>query len=158
MDKIGTCLWFDDQAEQAVNLYSSLFKSAKVGEIARYPKDSMGTEGKVMTIAFELEGRSFLALNGGPHFKFNEAVSLIVYCDDQEEVDHYWNGLTANGGEESQCGWLKDPFGLSWQVTPRALLRLNTDSDPQRAYRAHQAMLKMKKIIIADLEKAAVGA
>jgi predicted 3-demethylubiquinone-9 3-methyltransferase (glyoxalase superfamily) len=157
MEKIGTCLWFDDNAEEAVKLYTSVFSNSRIGETARYPKDSMSAEGKVMTIAFELEGRSFLALNGGPHFKFNEAISLMVDCADQAEVDYYWESLTANGGAESQCGWLRDRFGLSWQIVPRMLIALNTDPDPKKAYRAHQAMLKMKKIVIADIEAAVRG-
>jgi len=157
MDKIGTCLWFDGEAEAAARLYTGIFKNAKLGRIARYPKDSMGTEGKVMTVEFELEGRPFMALNGGPYFKFSEAISLTVSCADQAEVDYYWDALTADGGAESQCGWLKDRFGLSWQITPKQLIDLNSDPDPQRAYRAHQAMLKMKKIIIADIEAAARG-
>lgn len=149
MSKITPFLWFDNNAEEALNLYTSIFKNAKVHSVNR-----MGPDGPVMTASFELEGQEFIALNGGPHFKFNEAVSFVVNCEGQEEVDYYWNKLT-EGGTESQCGWLKDKFGLSWQIVPTALPRLLGHKDGAKAQRAMQAMMKMKKIIIADLEAAA---
>jgi len=154
--KINPFLWFDTQAEDAVNLYTSIFKNSKIGSIARYGKAGPGPEGSVMTAVFELEGIQFIALNAGPLFKFTEAISFVVNCADQEEVDYYWEKLSA-GGEESMCGWLKDKFGLSWQVVPVRLSELMTDKDPARAGRAMQAMLKMRKIDIDALEKAAEG-
>ncbi len=154
--KINPFLWFDNQAEDAVNLYTSIFKNSKIGSIARYGKAGPGPEGSVMTAVFELEGIQFIALNAGPIFKFTEAISFVVNCVDQEEVDYYWEKLSA-GGEESMCGWLKDKFGLSWQVVPVRLSELLTDKDPARAGRAMQAMLKMRKIDIAALENAAAG-
>lgn len=161
MQKITPNLWFDRQAEEAANFYVSVFKNSKIGKVSRYPKEGQEVhgmpEGTAMMVEFELDGQQFLGLNGGPHFKFNEAVSFIIDCEGQEEVDYYWNALTANGGEESQCGWLKDKFGLSWQVTPRELTRLISDPDKAKAGRVMNAMLKMKKIIIADLEAAANG-
>ena len=161
MDKISTCLWFDDQAEEAVKLYTSVFKNSKTGSILRYDEASAKASGRqagsVLTITFELEGRPFMALNGGPMFKFTEAISLIVNCDDQGEVDYYWEKLTANGGQESMCGWLKDKFGLSWQITPKIMEKMLTDKDPAKAKRAMEAMLQMKKLDIATLEKAFEG-
>jgi predicted 3-demethylubiquinone-9 3-methyltransferase (glyoxalase superfamily) len=158
MQKITPFLWFDTQAEEAVKLYTSLFPNSKIGKISHY--EEAGAEvsgqkaGSVMTVSFTLNGQEFVAMNGGPAFKFTEAISLSIDCKDQAEVDHYWNGLTANGGEESVCGWLKDKFGLSWQVTPTRLTELTSDPDPAKAGKAMKAMLGMKKIIIADLEKA----
>ena len=154
--KIHPFLWFDTEAEEAMNLYCSIFANAKKGAVSRYPEATPGgLGGKVMTAEFELEGLHVTALNAGPRFKFNEAISLYVDCEDQAEVDHYWNALTADGGEESMCGWLKDRFGLSWQIVPRRLTELMSDPDRDRANRAVQAMLQMKKIIVADLEAAA---
>src|SRR5665213_1648941 len=124
MPKISPFLWFGDQAEEAANLYVSLFKNSKILSASRYPAGGLGEVGKVMTIAFELDGQHVTALNGGPVFKFTEAVSFSVSCEDQPEVNHFWNGLLANGGQESQCGWLKDRFGFSWQIVPTALPRL----------------------------------
>ena len=155
MQKITTCLWFDDQAEAAMNHYTSIFPNAKRGQITRYGKGGPGPEGSVLTCSFELEGREFTALNGGPAFQFTEAISLSVAGADQAEVDYYWEKLTADGGSESQCGWLKDRFGLSWQIVPRRLVELLADPDPGRAQRATAAMLKMRKIDIAELERAA---
>ena len=156
--KIVPFLWFDGDAEEAVNLYTSLFpKSRKINE-SRYPEGSAGTPGSVMTITFELFGQEFVALNGGPEFKPNEAMSLMVRCDSQEEVDKYWNALTANGGEESMCGWLKDKFGFSWQITPNRLMELIEDPDKEKADRAFKAMLEMRKIDIAKIEEAANAA
>ncbi len=161
MQKIITCLWFDNQAEEAVKFYASIFKNSKIGKTARYDKASSEAsgrpEGSVLTITFELEGREFLALNGGPHFKFTEAISLVVNCDDQSEIDEYWNKLTADGGEESMCGWLKDKFGLSWQIVPAILGELITDKDAARSQRVMEALLKMKKLDIHELKKAYDG-
>lgn len=158
MQKITTCLWFDKQAEEAVKFYTSVFKNSKTGNILRYDdasaKASGMPEGTVLVIDFELEGREFIALNGGPIFKFNESVSLVINCKDQEEVDYYWNKLSGNGGEESMCGWLKDKYGLSWQVTPAILPEMLRDKDPKKAQAAMKAMLEMKKIDIAALKKA----
>lgn len=155
MHKITPFLWFDKEAEEAANFYVSIFKNSKVVEVARYPEGSPAPAGSVMTVNFQLDGQDFVALNAGPHFKFTEAISFVVDCEDQEEVDHFWNKLTANGGQESQCGWLKDKFGLSWQITPRILIELMKDTDPERAKRVMQAMLQMKKIDIARLKEAA---
>jgi predicted 3-demethylubiquinone-9 3-methyltransferase (glyoxalase superfamily) len=153
--KITPMLWFNDNAEQAVNFYTSLFPNSKILSIERYGEAGPGPEGSVMTASFQIAGQQFVALNGGPHFKFTEAISWVIYCDSQEEVDHYWETLTANGGEESQCGWLKDKYGLSWQVTPRLLIQLIQDPDKQKANRVFQAMLTMKKIEIPKLIEAA---
>jgi predicted 3-demethylubiquinone-9 3-methyltransferase (glyoxalase superfamily) len=157
MQKITTYLWFDDNAEEAMKFYVSIFKNSKILNITRYPDAGPGTPGKVMTGTFQLEGQQFHALNGGPQFKFTEAVSLLVDCESQQEVDDLWAKLTASGGEESQCGWLKDKFGLSWQIIPRALFEMIGDKDPKKADRAMQAMLQMKKIDIKALERARDG-
>ncbi len=151
MKKVTPFLWFDTQAENAMNFYVSLFKNAKVNNISR------GPDGKVFSVAFELDGQEFLGLNAGPQFKFNEAVSMFVNCEDQAEVDHFWNALIADGGEESMCGWCKDKFGLWWQIVPKQLGELMGDPDPEKSGRVMQAMLKMKKIIVADLQKAHEG-
>ncbi|MEO6453201.1 MAG: VOC family protein [Ginsengibacter sp.] len=155
--KITPFLWFDDKAEEAVNFYTSVFKNSKVNKMTRYTgegaKAAGRPEGSVMTAAFTLDGQDFVALNGGPMFKFTEAISFVVNCDTQEEVDDFWDKLS-EGGQESQCGWLKDKFGLSWQIVPVILMKLLSDTDGGKAKRAMQAMLKMKKIIIADLENA----
>ena len=158
MPKIRPCLWFDDRIEEAVNLYVKVFPSAKILDVSRYGEAGPLEPGKVLTMIFELEGQEFMALNGGPQFHFTEAVSFLVNCESQEEVDHYWNALTADGGEESMCGWLKDKFGLSWQIIPSALMTYLGDPDPGRSQRAMQAMLQMHKIVIADLETAAAAA
>ena len=157
MQKITTFLWFNDDAEEAMNLYVSIFKNSKIGRVSRYPAGAPGEQGKVMTANFTLEGQEFMALNGGPQFPFTEAISLFVSCENQAEVDDLWAKLTANGGAESQCGWLQDRFGLSWQIIPTALMRLVGDPDPARSQRAMQAMLQMKKIDVAGLEAAADG-
>jgi predicted 3-demethylubiquinone-9 3-methyltransferase (glyoxalase superfamily) len=158
--RIGVCLWFDDDAEEAVKFYTSIFKNARTGDVLRYDEESAKASGRpvgsVLTVEFELDGQQFLALNGGPEFKFTEAMSLIVNCDTQEEVDHYWSRLSA-GGEEVQCGWLKDRFGVAWQITPVVLTEMLKDKDPARAKRVMAAMLKMKKIDIAGLKKAYAG-
>jgi predicted 3-demethylubiquinone-9 3-methyltransferase (glyoxalase superfamily) len=158
MQKITPCFWFDNQAEEAANLYTSLFKNSKIGKATRYDKASAEVsgqpEGSVLTIEFTLNGQDFLALNGGPLFKFNESVSFVIDCENQEEVDHFWNGLLAGGGQESQCGWLKDKFGVSWQVTPRILSKLLSDPNPKKAQAAMKAMLQMKKLDTAKLQEA----
>lgn len=157
MQKITPCLWFNNQAEEAVAFYTSIFKNSSIGTISHY--DEAGAEvsgmpkGSVMTIEFTLDGQTFTALNGGPAFTFSEAISFIVNCDTQEEVDHFWEKLTA-GGQEVQCGWLKDKHGLSWQIVPHVLNELLQDPDPQKAGRAMKAMLQMKKIDIAKLKQA----
>lgn len=152
MQKIMTCLWFDGNAEDAVKLYKTIFKEVKVEQEQRWGKNQPGPEGQVLTMQFTLFGQPFLALNGGPHFKFNEAHSIIVNCENQAEVDKYWNALIADGGEESMCGWCKDKFGLSWQIIPKQLTSLISKSD-----RAMQAMLKMRKIDLQKLQDAADG-
>ena len=156
MQKITPFLWFDTQAEEAARFYASIFPNSKVGDISRYPEGMPGQAGSVMTVAFELDGQQFTALNGGPNFKFTEAVSFVVDCRDQAEVDHYWDKLTA-GGQEVQCGWLKDRYGLSWQIVPARLMELASDPDTAKAGRVMQAMMKMVKIDIAKLEEAAAG-
>ena len=157
MQKIVTYLWFDDNAEEAMKFYVSVFKNSKILDTSRYPDSGPGQPGKLMTGTFQLEGQQFHALNGGPQFRFTEAISLLVNCQTQEEVDDLWEKLTAGGGEESQCGWLKDKFGLSWQVIPTALGECLTDKDPVKAKRAMEAMLKMKKIDIKALTDARDG-
>jgi predicted 3-demethylubiquinone-9 3-methyltransferase (glyoxalase superfamily) len=152
MKKITPFLWFDTQAEEAMNFYVSVFKNSKVGSVQR-----AGPDGPVFTVTFELEGQEFMALNAGPHHKFNEAISFFVDCKDQAEVDELWNKLTADGGEESMCGWLKDKYGLSWQIIPKQLGEWMGDPDPEKSQRVMQAMLKMQKIIVADLKKAYDG-
>jgi predicted 3-demethylubiquinone-9 3-methyltransferase (glyoxalase superfamily) len=158
MQKIQPFLWFDTQAEEAANFYVSVFgQGSKIGKIARYGDTGPGPAGSVMTVEFELRGQSFVALNAGPHFKFNEAISFLIHCESQAEVDHFWQALTADGGQESQCGWLKDRFGLSWQVVPTRALELWTDADPARKERAFKAMMTMKKLDLAALVRAADG-
>ena len=147
--KITTCLWFDNQAEQAAEFYCSVFKNSSVGKIARYGDAGPGPKGNAMVVTFNLDGREFIGLNGGPVFKFNEAISLVVHCEDQPEIDYYWEKLTADGGQESQCGWLKDKFGLSWQIVPSIIGELMT-GDPERANRVMMAVMPMKKL---DLQK-----
>lgn len=157
MSKITPFLWFDNQAEEAMNFYTSIFKNSKVGKVARYGDAGPGPKGSVMTASFQLEGQEFIALNGGPHFKFTEAVSFVVNCDTQEEIDYYWKKLTADGGQESQCGWLKDKFGLSWQIVPAVLSKLLSDTDAKRSQRVMQALMPMKKLVIEDLQNAYDG-
>lgn len=159
MPKITPFLWFDKEAEQAANLYVSIFPNSKVTSVNRYPTDGPGgaKAGDVMTVAFELDGQQFTGINGGDYFTLSEAVSFVIDCKDQAEVDHYWEKLTADGGKESQCGWLKDRFGLSWQVTPRRLIELTTGPDKAENQRVFAAMMQMSKIDIAKLEAAAAG-
>lgn len=153
MQKIITYLWFNDNAEEAVNFYISIFKHSKIIHTSRYPEGIPGMAGKLMVANFQLEGQEFIALNGGPQFKFTEAISLLVNCETQQEVDTLWNKLSA-GGEEQQCGWLKDKYGLSWQIIPTALGQLLGDPNPRKSQSVMQAMLKMKKIDIAELKRA----
>jgi len=153
MQKITPCLWFDDQAEEAARFYVSVFKNSKVGEISRYGEGAPKPKGSVLTVRFQLDGQDFLALNGGPVFKFTEAISLTVNCETQEEVDRMWEALSA-GGQQVQCGWLKDKYGLSWQVVPTVLGKMITDPDPARSNRVMQALMQMKKLDIKKLEEA----
>jgi len=158
MQKITPFLWFDDQAEEAVKFYTSVFENSKVGRILRYGEEAAKASGRptgsVLTIEFEIEGQKFVALNGGPQFKFSESVSFVVNCDTQKEVDYYWGKLTADGGQESACGWLKDKFGLSWQVTPTVLIDMLHGTDSAKAERVMKAMLQMQKIDIEKLKEA----
>jgi predicted 3-demethylubiquinone-9 3-methyltransferase (glyoxalase superfamily) len=155
MQKIVPCLWFDDQAEEAARFYTSIFRNSRVGKIARYGEGGPRPKGTVLTVKFRLDGQEFLALNGGPQFKFTEAVSFIVNCETQKEVDRLWETLS-EGGEKVQCGWLKDKYGLSWQIVPTILARMMSDPDPRRADRVLQAVMGMKKLDIKEL-KAAYG-
>jgi predicted 3-demethylubiquinone-9 3-methyltransferase (glyoxalase superfamily) len=157
MQRLTPCLWFDTEGEEAANFYTSVFPNSKIVDIARYGSAGPRPEGTVMTVAFELDGQPFLALNGGPEFTFNEAISFQVSCETQEEVDAYWSRLS-EGGEEGPCGWLKDRYGLSWQIVPNALPRLLGDPDPETSQRVMAAMLKMKKIDVGELERAAAQA
>lgn len=149
--KISPCLWFDENAEQAVEFYVSIFEDARKGKVARYTKDGPMPEGTVLTVQFQLEGQDFLALNGGPEFKFNESVSFMINCDTQEEIDYYWEELT-RGGEESMCGWLKDKFGLSWQVIPSRLNEMLTSGDAERSSNVMKVLMTMKKFDLKKLE------
>jgi predicted 3-demethylubiquinone-9 3-methyltransferase (glyoxalase superfamily) len=159
MPKISPFLWFDTQAEDAAELYTRVFPNSKITNVKRYGPAGPGPEGTAMTVQFQLDGQEFTALNGGPeHFTFNESVSFVVGCKDQADVDHYWEALTSDGGEPGPCGWLKDKYGLSWQIVPAALNELLSDPDPGRSGRAMEAMLKMTKIDIAELRAAADNA
>ena len=151
MPKIQPFLWFDTQAEEAATLYVSIFKNSRIGKTTRYGAGGAGPAGQVMTVEFEIDGQPVTALNGGTYFKLTEAFSFAVSCDDQAEVDRYWAALTANGGEESRCGWLKDRFGVSWQIEPTMLSEVLGDPDPARAGAAQAAMMQMSKLVIADL-------
>lgn len=155
MQKIVTFLWFDNQAEEAMNHYTSIFNNSRVLNVARYGDAGPGPKGSVMTCSFELEGQTFMALNGGPLFKFTEAISLFVNCESQEEVDRLWEKLSADG--KGRCGWTKDKFGVSWQIIPTALMKLIGNPDPAKSKRAMEAMLKMEKIDINKLQQAAEG-
>ena len=161
MQKITPFLWFDHQAEEAAKFYTSVFKNSKVGKILRYDEAAAKASGRpvgsVLTIEFEIEGQQFTALNGGPQFKFNESVSFVVYCQTQDEVDYFWQKLTADGGQESECGWLRDKFGLSWQVTPTVLIEMLHDKDPKKSGRVMNAMMQMQKIDISKLKAAYAG-
>ena len=155
--KITPNLWFDTEAEEAAEFYTSVFEDSRIVNVTRYTEAGPREAGMVMTVEFELNGQRFTGINGGPDFKFDEAVSLLINCEDQKEVDYYWEKLT-EGGEESQCGWLKDRYGLSWQVVPTGMEELFANSDPQRAERAMKAMLGMRKLDIEELRRAAEGA
>jgi predicted 3-demethylubiquinone-9 3-methyltransferase (glyoxalase superfamily) len=155
--KITPCLWFDDNAEEAVDFYLSVFKNGRINDVAHYGEVGPGKSGSVMVMDFEIAGHQLRALNGGPHFKFNEAISLSVDCKTQAEVDELWSKLTADGGSESQCGWLKDKFGLSWQIVPSAAVSLFQGPDRAASKRAMEAMFKMKKLDIAALQRAYDG-
>ena len=153
MQKITPFLWFDDKAEEAANFYVSIFKNSKVGSVTRYGEAGPGPKGTVMIATFQLDGQEFIALNGGPHFKFTEAISFVVNCETQEEVDEFWEKLS-EGGEKSRCGWLKDKYGLSWQIVPTVLGELMQDKDPEKSKRVMKAMLQMDKIDIKTLKQA----
>ena len=161
MQKITPFLWFDNQAEEAAKFYTSVFENSKVGKILRYDKAAAKAAGQpagsVLTIEFEIEGQKFTALNGGPAFKFNESISFVVNCDTQKEVDYFWEKLTADGGQESQCSWLKDKFGVSWQVVPTVLIEMLHDKDSGKSERVMKAMLQMQKIDIETLKAAYAG-
>jgi predicted 3-demethylubiquinone-9 3-methyltransferase (glyoxalase superfamily) len=157
MQKITPFLWFDSQAEEAVAFYLSVFKDGKIHTTTRYPEDGPGSPGSVMTIAFELQGEQFVALNGGPGFPFTNAVSLVVNCESQAEIDHYWEKLAADGGEHLECGWLKDKFGFPWQIVPGRLWDWLRGEDPARVKRVTAAVWQMKKLDLATLERAAAG-
>ncbi len=157
MPTITPWLWFDTEGEEAAQFYTSVFPNSKIVEVTHYGSAGPRPEGMVMTVSFELDGRRFVALNGGPEFSFNESISFFVDCKDQEEVDAYWSKLS-EGGQEGPCGWLKDRFGVSWQIIPTALGRLLSEPDPERAQRAMKAMLSMKKIEVEELERAAADA
>jgi predicted 3-demethylubiquinone-9 3-methyltransferase (glyoxalase superfamily) len=150
------CLWFDGRAEEAAEYYTSVFPGSKIGKIGRYTEAGPGEPGSVLAVEFTANGQKFVAINGGPQFTFDEAISFQIYCDGQDVVDHYWATLT-EGGEESVCGWLKDRFGLSWQVIPKGLIELIGDEDPEKAARATEAMLKMRKVDLAEIERAHAG-
>jgi predicted 3-demethylubiquinone-9 3-methyltransferase (glyoxalase superfamily) len=154
MDRISPFLWFDNQAEEAANFYVSVFKNSKIKQVTRYPEGTPGKVGTVMIVSFELDGHEYMALNGGPQFKFTEAISLVVHCDSQEEIDYYWGKLTA-GGQEVECGWLKDKYGLSWQIVPRNLDKLM--STPDKTKRVMAVVMKSVKLNMAEMEQAANG-
>jgi predicted 3-demethylubiquinone-9 3-methyltransferase (glyoxalase superfamily) len=159
MQKIVPCLWFDNKAEEAVNFYSSIFRNSKIGDVTRYGKEGYEIHrreaGTVMTIDFEIEGQKFVALNGGPIFKFNEAISFQVYCDTQEELDYYWENLSKGGDEQAQqCGWLKDKYGVSWQIVPTILGKILQDKDPRRSDKVMKSLLQMRKLDIKTLKQA----
>lgn len=153
MQKVKPCLWFNYNADEALDFYSKVFKNFEVTSRSKYGPNMPGPEGALLTAEFRIEDQELMALNAGPAFKFTEAVSIVMYCEDQAEVDHYWSKLT-DGGEESMCGWLKDKFGLSWQIVPRRLGELMSSKDPARSGKVMQALLKMKKLNIKDLEEA----
>ena len=154
--RITPFLWYDNQAEEAANFYCSIFKHSKIGKVSRYGEVGPGPKGQVMVITFELDGQNFIALNGGPKFTFTEAISLAVTCETQDEIDYFWDKLTADGGQESQCGWLKDKFGLSWQVVPDIIGELMT-GNPEKSNRVMQAVMQMKKLDIHKMKEAYEG-
>lgn len=155
MQKITPFLWFDNNAEEAVNFYTSIFRNSRIVNVSRYGEAGPGPKGSVMVMVFELAGERFIALNGGPHHRFTEAISFVVDCETQQEIDDYWEKLLADGGQPNRCGWLKDRYGLSWQIVPTVLGKLMSDPDPEKAKRVTQAMLQMVKLDIKSLEDAA---
>ncbi|MDQ6624226.1 MAG: VOC family protein [Verrucomicrobiota bacterium] len=157
MQRITPFLWFDTQAEEAARFYASIFKNSKIVGITHYGDDGPGPKGSVMTVAFELNGEKFVALNGGPHFKFTEAVSFVINCETQDEIDYFWEKLTADGGSEVQCGWLKDKFGLSWQVVPEVFWKWAEERDSAGFERAMHALMEMKKLDLPTLQRAYAG-
>jgi predicted 3-demethylubiquinone-9 3-methyltransferase (glyoxalase superfamily) len=157
MQKITPFLWFNDNAEEAMNYYVKVFKNSKIVNSSRYPEGGPGPAGKLMVATFEIEGQEFMVLNGGRHYKITPAVSFMVHCDTQEELDHYWNTLTSDGGQEVECGWLTDKFGVSWQIVPRALGKWMSDPDKTKTARVFEALMKMKKLSIPELQKAFEG-
>jgi len=154
MPAITPMLWFNNQAEEAAQFYTSVFKNSRIRTISRYSDAGPGPKGSAMVVDFELDGQRFTGLNGGPQFTFSEAVSFVIHCRSQEEVDEYWNKLTSGSGKESQCGWLKDKYGLSWQVVPDPVIKMLSDPDPQKSKRVMEAVFKMKKIDIATVQQA----
>jgi len=156
MQKISPFLWFDNEAEDAANYYVSVFKNSKIGTVSRYGEDAPGPAGQVMVVTFELEGQQFMALNGGPYYKISPGISFVVDCETQDEVDHFWEKLSA-GGEKLQCGWLTDKFGVTWQIVPSILGQLMGDPDPEKSGRVMAAMMKMIKLDIAGLKRAYEG-
>lgn len=154
LQQISPFLWFDHEAEEAARFYTSLFPNSRITYITHYGKEGPGPAGSAMTVAFELEGQKFTALNGGPYFKFTEAISFVVNCETQQEIDRYWDRLSADGGQIMQCGWVKDKFGVAWQIVPTAFIEMIKDHDAERKSRVMQAMMKMKKLEIAVLEEA----
>ena len=157
MQKISPCLWFDGNAEEAANFYTSIFEDAKILDVTHYGDAGPGEPGSVLTVTFTLQGQFFMALNGGPDFKFTEAVSLMVDCKDQQEIDYYWSKLLEGGGREQMCGWLKDKYGLSWQIVPSIINEMLTDPDPEKSNRVMQAVMQMVKLDIPTLQKAYEG-
>ena len=157
MQKITPFLWFNDNAEEAMNFYLSIFKDAKLLNASRYGEGGPGPAGKLMVATFSIEGQQFMVLNGGPHYKITPAVSFMLHCDTQEELDRYWNALTADGGQEVECGWLTDKFGVSWQIVPTALSKWMSDPDKEKTGRVFAALMKMKKLSIPELQKAFDG-
>ncbi|UUU36380.1 VOC family protein [Streptomyces sp. CA-210063] len=156
-DGFTTCLWFDGQAEEAAAYYVSIFKNSRIGRVTHYGEDMPQSAGSVLTVEFVANGHQFIALNGGPQFTFTEAISFQILCEDQDEIDYYWKSLTEGGGEPGSCGWLKDRFGVSWQVEPAALLDMVSDPDPQKSARVFAAMMPMGKLDLAELRKAYAG-
>lgn len=155
--RITPFLWFDNQAEEAAKLYCSIFKNSEMGQTVRYGDVGPGPKGQVMIVTFKIDGQEFTALNGGPRFRFDEAVSFVINCESQDEMDYYWDSLTADGGQESQCGWLKDKFGLSWQIVPTIITEMMSDQDPAKAGRVMQAVMQMKRLDLQKLVDAAAG-
>lgn len=156
MQKITPCLWFNGKVEEALNFYTSVFESARVKDVSYYGEGGP-MAGEILTATFDIEGQEFMILNGGPNFEFNESISFTVNCNDQEEIDYYWDNLTADGGKESVCGWLKDKYGLSWQIAPTIINEMLTDKDPEKSKRVMDAVMKMKKLDIAELQAAYHG-